>query len=277
MSHRAQKNHHALYLCCLGLSLAVLCSSVLSACNDHEMDEFAISVKASTTQTTGALDRRPVDILFLVDNSNSMCEEHDDPRQKFRQVHRRIRHRGRRLPNRRHQHRRHRAHPRRFPHSPWHLQRPRLRLSPRHLHLRRPTTPRRWHRQKHQLHRHRPLQPRHLQDTPRRLRLPRPHRHRRQRHRNGPRNPPPSPPPQQRQPSSAKTPSAPSSSSPTKMTAPTAPLGLTNQGEVYKEVQAASNDRFCEFRRNIEDSCPLSSKNSVAHLLHLHHQTRRFR
>ena len=77
MSHRAQKNHHALYLCCLGLSLAVLCSSVLSACNDHEMDEFAISVKASTTQTTGALDRRPVDILFMVDNSNSMCEEHD--------------------------------------------------------------------------------------------------------------------------------------------------------------------------------------------------------
>lgn len=57
--------------------MAVLCLSVLSACNDHEMDEFAISVKASTTQTTGALNRRPVDILFMVDNSNSMCEEHD--------------------------------------------------------------------------------------------------------------------------------------------------------------------------------------------------------
>jgi hypothetical protein len=54
-------------ICCAALAL--------SACNDHELIPFNVAVQSSIYQKTNQIKTRPVDIVFLVDNSNSMCEE----------------------------------------------------------------------------------------------------------------------------------------------------------------------------------------------------------
>jgi hypothetical protein len=57
------------------LLLAALSLTAIAGCNDHELTAFNASVLSSVTQRTNQITTRPVDIVFLVDNSNSMCEE----------------------------------------------------------------------------------------------------------------------------------------------------------------------------------------------------------
>ena len=45
------------------------------ACNSHELSPFSSSIKANKTETITSGSTRQVDILFVVDNSNSMIEE----------------------------------------------------------------------------------------------------------------------------------------------------------------------------------------------------------
>lgn len=45
------------------------------ACNTHELNPFEAAVRVSQVEETEAGEVRPVDILFVVDSSNSMCEE----------------------------------------------------------------------------------------------------------------------------------------------------------------------------------------------------------
>ena len=58
----------------LFLLLAVLVMSSY-ACNSHELTPFSSNVAVGITERTAQRDVKPVDILFMVDDSNSMCEE----------------------------------------------------------------------------------------------------------------------------------------------------------------------------------------------------------
>ena len=62
-----------LALGCVALTSAALFSGV--ACNDHEIAPFTKSLSAGKNQNIGAGTARAVDILFVIDNSNSMVEE----------------------------------------------------------------------------------------------------------------------------------------------------------------------------------------------------------
>lgn len=56
-------------------AVGLTATAAVSGCNDHELTAFNASVLSSVTQRTNQIKTRPVDIVFLVDNSNSMCEE----------------------------------------------------------------------------------------------------------------------------------------------------------------------------------------------------------
>lgn len=58
---------------CVALSAAAMLSGV--ACNDHEVAPFSKSLSAGKSQNIGTGSTRAVDILFVIDNSNSMTEE----------------------------------------------------------------------------------------------------------------------------------------------------------------------------------------------------------
>ena len=45
------------------------------ACNEHEIEPFAQSLVAGKKQLMSGGSARPVDILFVIDNSNSMLDE----------------------------------------------------------------------------------------------------------------------------------------------------------------------------------------------------------
>lgn len=53
------------------------------ACNTHELNPFEAGVRAGAVDSTQQGEVRPVDILFVVDNSNSMCEEQAILRDNF--------------------------------------------------------------------------------------------------------------------------------------------------------------------------------------------------
>ena len=58
---------------CVAASAAMLLTGV--SCNDHEIAPFSQSLSAGQRQSLSSGSTRPVDILFVVDNSNSMMEE----------------------------------------------------------------------------------------------------------------------------------------------------------------------------------------------------------
>ncbi|MBR4984298.1 MAG: hypothetical protein IKY83_00980 [Proteobacteria bacterium] len=59
---------------CVALSAGALLASGL-ACNEHELSPFSKSLNSGTKQSTSSGSTRQVDILFVIDNSNSMLEE----------------------------------------------------------------------------------------------------------------------------------------------------------------------------------------------------------
>ena len=67
---------------CMAAAAAMLLSNV--SCNDHELEPFSQSLSAGQKQTLSSGSTRPVDILFVVDNSNSMTEEQLGLDQNFR-------------------------------------------------------------------------------------------------------------------------------------------------------------------------------------------------
>ena len=54
-----------------------------SACNEHELSPFSKSLSAGKLQNFSSGSARAVDILFVVDNSNSMSEEQRDLDKNF--------------------------------------------------------------------------------------------------------------------------------------------------------------------------------------------------
>ncbi|PJB48263.1 MAG: hypothetical protein CO108_02650 [Deltaproteobacteria bacterium CG_4_9_14_3_um_filter_63_12] len=65
-----------------GLAVALLFVAAL-ACNDHALNPFGSALRAGAVETTEQGDVRTVDILFVVDNSNSMCEEQKRLKESF--------------------------------------------------------------------------------------------------------------------------------------------------------------------------------------------------
>ena len=59
---------------CVALSAGALLASGL-ACNEHELSPFSKSLNSGKKQSTSSGSTRQVDILFVIDNSNSMAEE----------------------------------------------------------------------------------------------------------------------------------------------------------------------------------------------------------
>ena len=58
---------------CVAAAMAALATGI--SCNEHEISPFAQSLSAGQKQTLSSGSTRPVDILFIVDNSSSMVEE----------------------------------------------------------------------------------------------------------------------------------------------------------------------------------------------------------
>lgn len=59
---------------CVALSAGALLAGGL-ACNEHELSPFSKSLNSGKKQSTSSGSTRQVDILFVIDNSNSMAEE----------------------------------------------------------------------------------------------------------------------------------------------------------------------------------------------------------
>jgi len=67
------------------LTLASLLPAVLiwQGCNTHAVEPFAENIVAEQTDKVGTVGSNKVDILWIVDNSGSMCEEQAQLRQNF--------------------------------------------------------------------------------------------------------------------------------------------------------------------------------------------------
>lgn len=61
----------------LAIVLVGLLFGIGVACNEHALNPFDSTISTAAVETTEQTEVRPVDILFMVDNSNSMCEEQD--------------------------------------------------------------------------------------------------------------------------------------------------------------------------------------------------------
>ncbi len=68
-----QLKNKLMTLGCVAVTAAALIAGV--ACNEHEMAPFSKSLSSGKKQSTSSGSARPVDILFIIDNSNSMKEE----------------------------------------------------------------------------------------------------------------------------------------------------------------------------------------------------------
>lgn len=67
---------------CVAVAAAALVAG--TACNEHEMAPFSKSLSSGKKQATSSGSARPVDILFVVDNSISMTEEQADLDSNFK-------------------------------------------------------------------------------------------------------------------------------------------------------------------------------------------------
>ncbi len=61
----------------------MLAVSAMVACNTHEVTPFSENIKAENADTFAQAGAAQVDILWVVDNSGSMCEEQNDLRENF--------------------------------------------------------------------------------------------------------------------------------------------------------------------------------------------------
>lgn len=68
-----QLKNKLMTLGCVAVTAAALIAGV--ACNEHEMAPFSKSLSSGKKQSTSSGSARPVDILFIIDDSNSMKEE----------------------------------------------------------------------------------------------------------------------------------------------------------------------------------------------------------
>jgi len=69
-----------LWVACLG-AVVLLIEGI--ACNEHALNPFGSTVKVAKVEVTDNPETRTVDILFIVDNSNSMCEEQQRLQENF--------------------------------------------------------------------------------------------------------------------------------------------------------------------------------------------------
>jgi hypothetical protein len=76
-----QLKNKLMTLGCVAVTAAALIAGV--ACNEHEMAPFSKSLSSGKKQSTSSGSARPVDILFIIDDSNSMKEEQSDLDKQF--------------------------------------------------------------------------------------------------------------------------------------------------------------------------------------------------
>jgi len=76
MEYEMRIKNKLLAIGCMAAAAGSLVSGL--ACNDHQIELFSSSLVSGKKQLSGSGNARAVDILFIIDNSNSMAEEQRD-------------------------------------------------------------------------------------------------------------------------------------------------------------------------------------------------------